>query len=83
MKPVAHKLKDNRKILRAILKDKQSDIVSKEFLKGAGFEFGVSTRSFEGKTEDIIYHCHFEYVIQPLLNDHYKIFKANEALSSY
>lgn len=62
MAPVQKPLLKNRKILNKILEGVQERIVSKDFLLGAGFNFGYYTGTATGGTVFLVYEYEFSII---------------------
>ncbi|MCD4678750.1 MAG: hypothetical protein K8S00_00030 [Bacteroidales bacterium] len=71
LKPVTTALQRNRGILRKIQGSLGESTVSAEYLRGAGFNFKVQTHN--RMEEEQLYHCVYDYGIQKVGNEKYKI----------
>lgn len=71
-KPLDH----NRTILKKILGANPERVVSKDFLLGAGFSFGLYT--YNRTVNDCTYSGIFEYGVTKLSNGNFKIIKFND-----
>jgi len=69
-------LNKNLKIMKRILKEKGSAIVSRDFLEGAEFTFGILTQEY--KYEERIFKLIYNYGYILLENDSYLIKKFTE-----
>ena len=78
--PVEKPLDQNRTILKKILGISIEKVVSKDFLLGAGFSFGLFTfqKTIDGNT----YSGIFEYGITKLTDGNFKIIKFNDGQAS-
>jgi hypothetical protein len=66
-------LENNRKIIEKILKNKESEIVSDEYLLGAGFNFNYFTH-YKRINDDVVAYI-FNYSIKKSHHNSYKISK--------
>ncbi len=64
-------LYNNRNVLRSILGEEQSVQRSKDFMLGAGYEFGVFTHNM--RIDNILWYCVYEYGFCALEGERYSI----------
>jgi len=69
--PYDSKLKHNRKVLKQILVNEKETIRSRDFLKGAGFDFRFF-HSTSAKDDSVIYYI-YEFNVEMLPNGTYHI----------
>jgi len=76
IKKINHVLRNNRKILKAILGDKPSEIVSHEFLLKKGFEFGYLTHYITTRIQSNEYIFIYNYGYRLVEENKYKVIKS-------
>ena len=76
IKNINQALKNNRKILKKILGDKSSEIVSREVLLKSGFEFSFHTHYITTHFKNNIYTFCYNYGYRLLEHNNYKVIKS-------
>ena len=74
--PLDKILDNNRRILKTILGSSDEIVKSRDFLLGAGFNFGCSTHSV--KIDGYKWICVYDYAYLPMDNETFKIIKLNQ-----
>jgi hypothetical protein len=69
---VQEKLLCNRKALLHVLNDQKERVLSKDYLKGAGFDFGYYTHNHTLK-DNTIMHMVFDYGVIKVSENNFKV----------